>query len=81
MSYFPNWKVEGAEGPFVVSPSFMMVIPTQREVTLYYGSTASDIVGRVLVVIGWVVVVGVLILDGVRRARRRRTEVEPELLS
>ena len=48
MSYFPNWKVKGAEGPFVVSPSFMMVIPTEREVTLYYGSTASNTVGQVL---------------------------------
>ncbi|NLE73772.1 MAG: hypothetical protein GX604_03960 [Actinobacteria bacterium] len=74
MSYFPNWKVKGAEGPFIVSPSFMMVIPTQNEVTLYYGSTASDIVGRVLVIVGWFVVIGVLFLDGIRRTRRRHSK-------
>ena len=28
ISYFPNWKATGAEGPFAISPSFMMVIPT-----------------------------------------------------
>uniref|UniRef100_A0A7V5XFW9 Membrane protein 6-pyruvoyl-tetrahydropterin synthase-related domain-containing protein n=1 Tax=Thermodesulfobacterium geofontis TaxID=1295609 RepID=A0A7V5XFW9_9BACT len=31
VSYFPKWKVEGGEGPYFVSPSFMVVIP-QREV-------------------------------------------------
>lgn len=74
MSYFPNWKVKGAEGPFVVSPSFMMVIPTEREVTLYYGSTASNTVGQVLTVIGWAVVLSVLLIELVRWRRRAKTE-------
>ena len=42
ISYFPNWHVKGAEGPYLVSPSFMMVIPTQSHVTLYYGRTNAN---------------------------------------
>ncbi|MFM7493418.1 MAG: hypothetical protein ACKO2A_05860, partial [Acidimicrobiaceae bacterium] len=32
MSYFPNWKVENAEGPFRVAPNMMVVIPTSNDV-------------------------------------------------
>lgn len=60
VSYFPNWKVEGADGPFVASPSFMMVIPRQREVTLTYGRTASNWVGQGLTLLGWIVVAAIL---------------------
>jgi hypothetical protein len=69
ISYFPNWKVEGAEGPFIVSPSFMMVIPQQREVTLTYGRTLSYIVGQVLGGLALAVLVAVMVLD--LRSRRR----------
>lgn len=71
VSYFPNWKVKGAEGPYLVSPSFMMVIPTQSRVTLYYGNTWSDTVGQVLTIVGFVTVALVLIAEGMRRRRRR----------
>lgn len=67
VSYFPNWKVEGADGPFVASPSFMMVIPRQRQVTLTYGRTASNTVGQLLTAFGWVVVVGIAGLEWRRR--------------
>lgn len=38
-SYFPNWKVEGARGPYLASPSTQIVIPTQRRVRLSYTRT------------------------------------------
>jgi hypothetical protein len=60
MSYFPNWHVTGALGPYVASPSFMMVIPTQRHVELRYGRTASNTIGQLLTLFGWVVVTAVL---------------------
>jgi hypothetical protein len=72
ISYFPNWKVEGADGPFVASPSFMMVIPREREVTLYYGRTSSNNIGQLLSGIGWLVVLGVVALQVRREVRRRR---------
>ena len=42
VSYFPNWSVEGAEGPYRVSPNHMVVIPTSNDVTLNYGRNALD---------------------------------------
>lgn len=63
ISYFPNWRADGADGPFVVSPSFMMVIPRQDTVTLTYGSTLSDKIGAALTLTGWLVVVLLIILS------------------
>ncbi|MGH2818314.1 MAG: 6-pyruvoyl-tetrahydropterin synthase-related protein [Actinomycetota bacterium] len=44
-SYFPNWKVEGADGPYLASPSLMMVVPTQSDVTLRYERTWAEWLG------------------------------------
>lgn len=59
MSYFPNWKVQGADGPYLASPSFMMVVPKQSKVRLYYGQTLIDWVGIVLSLLS-LMLVGVL---------------------
>jgi hypothetical protein len=72
ISYFPNWHVKGAEGPYLVSPSFMMVIPTQSHVTLYYGRTAANTVGQVLEVLAWVLLLGFAIWRFILWRRRRR---------
>jgi hypothetical protein len=45
-SYFPNWKVRGAERVYMVTPCFLLVYPDQPEVELYYGYTVSDNLGR-----------------------------------
>ncbi|MDX2378483.1 MAG: hypothetical protein QNM02_01835 [Acidimicrobiia bacterium] len=43
VSYFPNWTVEGAEGPYRAGANQMIVVPTSNEVTLTYESrTALD---------------------------------------
>ncbi|HYN34407.1 MAG TPA: hypothetical protein VES40_17410 [Ilumatobacteraceae bacterium] len=42
VSYFPTWKVEGADGPYRVAPNFMVVVPTSNEVTLTYSKTSLD---------------------------------------
>ncbi|MGH9113837.1 MAG: hypothetical protein ACRDZN_16285, partial [Acidimicrobiales bacterium] len=39
MSYFPNWQVSGAEGPYRVAPNFMVVVPNDTHVELTYGRT------------------------------------------
>jgi hypothetical protein len=36
VSYFPKWKVEGGKGPYLVSPSFMVVIPEKKYVRLIW---------------------------------------------
>ncbi|HVC25400.1 MAG TPA: hypothetical protein VND23_06565 [Acidimicrobiales bacterium] len=45
--YFPNWKAIGAAGPFEVTPNLMVVVPNARHVTLVYGTTGIDWLGKV----------------------------------
>lgn len=53
VSYFPNWKVDGAEGPYRVSPNFMVVIPTETSVHLHYDElNAIDMASYALTLIG-----------------------------
>ena len=51
-SYFPNWQVDNAAGPYRVAPNFMVVIPSEPEVTLTYGWTPVDVLAWVITVIG-----------------------------
>lgn len=51
-TYFPNWKVRGADKVYMVSPCFMLVYPTESKVELYYGYTLSDNAGRILTLVG-----------------------------
>lgn len=52
ISYFPTWKSEGAKGPFLISPSYMMVIPTQNHVRLYFTYGWIDWLGIILTIGG-----------------------------
>ena len=52
VSYFPNWKVDGADGPYRVTPNLMVVVPTDTHVELHYGSTSVDYVAYLLTAIG-----------------------------
>ena len=63
VSYFPNWQAVGAEGPYLVSPSFMMVIPTQSKVTVYYGMTLANKIWVTLSISGWLIIFSVLVLN------------------
>jgi len=51
-TYFPTWKVEGAKGPYLISPSYMMVIPTQKNVRLYFAYGIIDWGGLILTGLG-----------------------------
>jgi hypothetical protein len=42
VSYFPNWEVSGADGPYRVAPNMMVVIPTSTDVELTYGRSLTD---------------------------------------
>lgn len=41
-SYFPNWKVEGADAVYRVTPNQMVVVPTDNEVRLSYGRSGLE---------------------------------------
>ena len=69
-SYFPNWKVQGASGPYRVSPNLMVVVPTTTHVRMYYGVSAVEKVSDLLTIGTLVIVVGLLILP--LRPRRHR---------
>ncbi|WP_254127050.1 hypothetical protein [Aquihabitans sp. G128] len=69
VSYFPNWKVSGADGPYRVTPNLMVVIPTSKHVSMTYGRTAPDLLGAGMTVLG---LVGLVWLS-----RRKPVEVEP----
>jgi hypothetical protein len=66
-SYFPNWKVSGAKGPYRMAPNLMIVIPTSTHVKLTYGLTKADWIGRLLTLLGIAGVVGLVIWKGAVR--------------
>jgi hypothetical protein len=68
VSWFPNWQVEGAQGPWLLSPGLMVVVPTQPEVRLSYRDSPVDLAGKALTVVG----IGVLAAPIVRRRLRAR---------
>jgi hypothetical protein len=71
VSYFPNWKATGAEGPWRSAPNLMVVVPTSHDVTLHYGSSPGDEIGQAVSVLSLVAVV-VLAVVG-RRSKRARS--------
>lgn len=52
VSYFPNWKVDGADGPYRVAPNMMIVVPTDTEVRLHFDRNVTDIIAYFLTLIG-----------------------------
>jgi len=79
ISYHPRWRADGADGPYLVSPGLMLVVPRQTEVRLTYaGRTWADRLGRTL---GLLTLALGLVLAGRRRVARkpaaRPAPVEP----
>ena len=62
VSYFPNWVVDGAEGPYRVAPNMMVVVPTENEVTLSFERSSSDVFFYLLTLLG----IGMLIVLRIR---------------
>lgn len=52
VSYFPNWRASGAEGPFHAGPSLMIVVPTQEQVTLQFANGGVENIGWILTIVG-----------------------------
>ncbi len=70
-SYFPNWEAHGARGPYRATPNYMVVVPTRPNVTLEYGTTTAEWLGRFGTLLG---VAGVAALALWPWWRRRRAE-------
>ena len=70
-SYFPNWRVSGAEGPYRVAPNLMVVVPTADHVELTYGRTWVEYLSYTLTALG---LVGLVLLAGMAPVRFRGRE-------
>jgi TolA-binding protein len=70
VSYHPRWKAEGADGPYLVSPALMMIVPRQANVRLTYARTTADHLGLLLTA-------GALVAGTAVFARRRRRHEQP----
>jgi hypothetical protein len=71
VSYHPRWRALNADGPFLVSPALMLVVPRAEQVTLTYaGRDASDALGITLSL-------GALAFLGWRIAVDRRAALRP----
>jgi hypothetical protein len=57
VSYFPNWKVSGAEGPYRIAPNMMVVVPTEQDVELSFERSGLDITAYLLTLLGLVMLV------------------------
>jgi hypothetical protein len=69
-SYFPNWQAHGATGVYRATPNFMVVVPTAKNVSVTYGTTSAEWLGRILTLFG-LAALGALVWLG-RRTRRAR---------
>jgi hypothetical protein len=72
ISYHPRWKADGADGPYLVSPALMMVVPRQANVRLIYARTLSDHLGAGLTL-------AALLFGAVSLRRRRVPRPAPEV--
>ena len=52
VSYFPNWRVKGANGVHRAAPNMMVVVPTSTHVTLSYEPSTLDNLSYVLTFVG-----------------------------
>jgi hypothetical protein len=62
ISYFPNWHVSGAKGPYRIAPNLMVVVPTSTDVHLTYERSPLDYLAYLLTFIG----IGLLIFMRIR---------------
>ena len=71
VSYHPRWKAEGADGPYLVSPALMLIVPRQPTVRLTYAArSGSDVLGIALT--------GLTLAAGIGLAfQRRRRRLHP----
>ncbi|MEA3215449.1 MAG: hypothetical protein QOJ19_1605 [Acidimicrobiia bacterium] len=80
-SYFPNWHVKGAKGPYRVMPNLMVVVPTSTTVKLSYGYTPIDALGWGLTLLGLAGLAILLLRPPLLVGQRRRATDTEQLPS
>jgi hypothetical protein len=74
VSYFPNWKVKGAKAVYRAAPNMMVVVPTEKNVSLSYEPSRLDRSSYLLTFLGIVLVVFMF-----RRRLRYGTSIPPSI--
>lgn len=70
-SWFPTWSAQGAEGPYLVSPSLMLVFPTEENVRLLEGPKALDRISLAVTVLSTILLSSIALVG----------RPEPDMLS
>ncbi len=69
VSYFPNWQVQGAQGPYRTTPNWMVVVPTDHVVEMRFAATGVEYTAWLLTVAG-ILVLAYMALRPPARFRR-----------
>ena len=69
VSYFPWWGAQGAQGPYRVTPNWMVVVPTSADVTLTQHTQGVEWLGLFLTVVGVLLAIGLAAWLVVTRSR------------
>ncbi len=77
VSDYPNWAASGAEGPYRVTPNFMVVVPTSKHVELHYTRTPAEWAGIGGSLLGLLGLAGLVLLGRPSRRRRAHPSTEP----
>src|SRR5262249_57591390 len=72
--YSPTGPAGGGQGPGGATPTFMVVVPTSRDVRLEYSTTTAEYLGRAATAAGVVGVAGLAVWPWWWRRRRGRTD-------
>lgn len=51
-AYHQNWQVIGAERVYLATPAFMIIVPNQNHVTLYFGKKPYNYIAYICGVLG-----------------------------
>jgi hypothetical protein len=78
-SYFPNWEVHGANGPWRLSPNLMVVVPSEHDVSLHFARSGAEKIGAAGSVVGLAGLVALGISDVRRRRRTQTNEKSPTI--
>ena len=81
VSYFPNWEVKGASRVYRAAPNMMVVVPTEKNVTLSYEPSQLDRSSYAVTLVGIVMAVFLFrrrFRYGVAMPPRTDTEIEAD---
>jgi hypothetical protein len=81
VSYFPNWQVKGASRVYRAAPNMMVVVPTEKNVTLSYEPSQLDRSSYAVTLVGIVMAVFLFrrrFRYGVAMPPRTDTEIEAD---